>query len=64
MPGMSGIDLLREVRKISPSTEVIIITAHADKNAAIEALRLGAFDFFEKPISLMELSETLKRTVK
>ncbi len=63
MPELSGTEVLQHVRTASPQTEVIIITAHADKDVAINALRLGAFDFFEKPLSLIELSETLKRTV-
>ena len=49
MPGMSGLQLLQEVRRTSRSTEVIVITAHASLDAAIEALRLGAYDFISKP---------------
>jgi DNA-binding NtrC family response regulator len=64
MPGMSGLDLLRKVHERHPSTEVVIITAHADKDAAIEALRHGAFDFFEKPVRLSELTATLERTIR
>jgi DNA-binding NtrC family response regulator len=63
MPELSGTEVLHHVRIASPQTEVIIVTAHADKEVAINALRLGAFDFFEKPLSLIQLSETLKRTV-
>lgn len=64
MPGMDGVKLLREVKKISPSTEVIIVTGDADKEAAIEAVKLGAFDFFEKPVYKDELIESVKRTIR
>lgn len=64
MPGMTGIELLAGVKKLSPSTEVIIVTGDADKKAAIEAVKLGAYDFFEKPISKDELIESVKRTIR
>lgn len=50
MPGMSGLEVIREIKKINPDTEVIIITGHGDMNSAIEALELGASDFINKPI--------------
>jgi DNA-binding NtrC family response regulator len=49
MPGMDGFEVLREARKVSPSTEVIMITAHRDLENAFRAMREGAFDFFTKP---------------
>lgn len=64
MPGMDGMAVLREIKQMAPSTEVLIITGNADKEAAINALHLGAFDLFEKPVSLKEISERLKRTVR
>ena len=62
MPQTDGLDVLRRVKDIAPSTEVIIVTAYADKKAAIEALRAGAYNFFEKPIILDELGEAIRRT--
>ncbi len=50
MPGMDGIELLREARSLAPPPEVLLITAHASVERAVEAMRLGAFDFVEKPI--------------
>lgn len=64
MPEMSGLELLREFKTLSETVEVIVITGNADKDSAIEALRLGAFDFFEKPPNFDELDHTLKRTAR
>lgn len=49
MPGLSGIELLRYLREIGSKAVVIIMTANADLQSAIEAVRLGAFDFLTKP---------------
>ena len=49
MPGMSGLDLLAEIKKRRVSTPVIVITAHGDVPLAIAAMKRGAVDFFEKP---------------
>lgn len=65
MPGsIDGLTLLKTLKESSPLIEVIMITGSADKNVAIEALRLGAFDFLEKPLSQADLVETVKRTVR
>ncbi len=61
MPGMNGIEVLREVKKIDQETEVIIITGHGDIEAAIEALKYGASDFINKPVRDEALSIALKR---
>lgn len=49
MPGMSGIETLREIKKIKPLVEVIMLTGHATIETAIEGMKLGAFDFLLKP---------------
>lgn len=64
MPCIDGIEVLKAVKEITPDTDVIMVTGNADKNVAIQALRLGAFDFFEKPVNADELIETVKRTVR
>ncbi|QJB54971.1 response regulator [Pseudodesulfovibrio sp. zrk46] len=51
MPGKSGIDLLRLVKKESPETEVIMITGHGDMELAVQSLQNKAFDFISKPIN-------------
>ena len=63
MPQMDGLSLLNKVRKRAPKTQVIVVSAHADKSDAIEALKCGAYDFFEKPVSEGELVATIKRTL-
>ena len=64
MPGMDGLELLQKIKEQSPATEVIIATGAADKDAAIRAVRLGAFDLFEKPINADELIASVKRTIR
>jgi DNA-binding NtrC family response regulator len=49
MPGISGIELLKEVKAIDPDTETLIITSHAAVGTAVEAVRLGAFEYIIKP---------------
>lgn len=55
MPGMSGIETLREIKKIKPLTEVIMLTGHATVETAIEGLKLGALDFLLKPCETEDL---------
>ena len=61
MPEMDGIDLIKESLKICPSTSVIIITAHASVESAIEALRIGAFDYILKPFDFDDLILKVQR---
>lgn len=49
MPDLSGLDLLRELRKRDDTRPVIVVTGHGDIPLAVEAMRAGAFDFLEKP---------------
>lgn len=55
MPEKTGIDLLKTVKKLYPVIEVIIITGEGSEDVAIQALRLGAMDYIQKPISKDEL---------
>ncbi len=52
LPGMDGLQVLEQIRKISPLTSVIMISGHASIESAVRATKLGAFDFVEKPLSL------------
>lgn len=64
MPGMDGLSILDAVKRQGPNTDVVIVTGTADKQAAIQAVKLGAFDFFEKPINRDELVAAIERTVR
>jgi two-component system response regulator PilR (NtrC family) len=55
MPGMGGIGLLKAVKEISPETIVIMITAYASVETAIEAMKLGAYDYFTKPFKVDDI---------
>ncbi|MBN1675146.1 MAG: response regulator [Kiritimatiellae bacterium] len=60
MPGMSGMDALREMRRTSGGTMVVVMTAYAELESAIEAMRAGACDYLRKPFD----DETLLRTIR
>jgi len=55
MPGMDGIQTLREIKKRDPLVEVIMLTGHASMEIAIEGMELGAFDYLMKPINIDDL---------
>jgi DNA-binding NtrC family response regulator len=61
MPGVDGIDALREIKKMKPLTEVIMLTGHGTVEAAIEGMRLGAFDFLIKPCNTEDLDTKIKK---
>ncbi len=55
MPGMDGIETLREIKRIYPLTEVVMLTGHATVESAIEGMRFGAFDYLMKPCDIDQL---------
>lgn len=59
MPGMDGIQTLREIKRLHPLIEVIMLTGHATVEAAIEGMKLGAFDFLMKPCDMGQLMAKL-----
>ncbi|MBK3332179.1 sigma-54-dependent Fis family transcriptional regulator [Persephonella atlantica] len=63
LPGCSGIDVLKKMKERNPKTEVVIITAFASSDTAVEAIKLGAYDYISKPFELNEL-RLLIRNVK
>jgi two-component system response regulator FixJ len=64
MPGMSGIDLLRRLRERKISVPVIVITGHGDIPLAVEAMRIGAIDFLEKPFDDEVLIASVKAALR
>lgn len=60
MPGLHGMDALREIKRISPGLEVIILTGHLLKSSEQEGLSLGAFAYLTKPCTVQELVETIE----
>ena len=64
MPGMDGIETLREIKKRYPLIEVIMLTGHANVEVAIQGMELGAFDYLMKPMAIDELSFKLKDAYK
>ena len=64
MPGLSGIDVLAQIKQMSPETQVIILTGHATVDTAVQALRHGAFDYLTKPCKWAELEMILNRVAE
>ncbi|OGU08128.1 MAG: Fis family transcriptional regulator [Gemmatimonadetes bacterium RBG_16_66_8] len=64
MPGMDGITLQKRVREIDPTAAIIILTAYASVQTAVEALKLGAFDYVTKPVDPDELTSTVRNALK
>ena len=61
MPGMSGTETLREIKKIKPLTEIIMLTGHATVETAVEGMRLGATDFLMKPCETEDLIPKIQK---
>jgi UDP-3-O-acyl N-acetylglucosamine deacetylase len=63
MPGMDGLEVLKRLKWMSPDCQVIMISGHATISTAMTAVKLGAFDFIEKPLSLDLLLQTIRRAL-
>jgi DNA-binding NtrC family response regulator len=61
LPSLSGTDLLRKIKDLSPRAEVAIMTGHGSIESAVEAMRLGAYDYIEKPFRVERLRQLLQR---
>jgi DNA-binding NtrC family response regulator len=64
LPGITGIELLKRVKEISPEQIVIIVTAYASLETAVETLRAGAFDYIVKPIIHEEIKQIVKNALR
>ncbi|MBW2172222.1 MAG: response regulator [Deltaproteobacteria bacterium] len=60
MPGIDGMEVLRQVKKAYPTIQVIILTGHGTKQHEDEARRIGAFDYMEKPVDIEMLVSSMK----
>jgi two-component system nitrogen regulation response regulator GlnG len=63
MPGMSGIEVLKEIKKLKPDIQVIVITGYGTLKTAIECIRLGAFDYINKPFNVPEIIAVIKKSL-
>ncbi len=64
MPGMDGMEVLRRVREIRPDIQIIMITAYGTIETAVEAMKLGAVDFLQKPFDPEEIRELVSRVME
>jgi len=64
LPGNSGIDVLREARRVEPTLPVILVTAYGSVEEAVTAMKEGAFDFIQKPVDLDHLKLLLERAAR
>ena len=64
MPGLDGIQVLKGIKKIDPQAVIIIITAYASVESAISAMKMGAYDYIQKPFKHDELLLTIERALE
>ncbi|HEY5041173.1 MAG TPA: sigma-54 dependent transcriptional regulator [Verrucomicrobiae bacterium] len=64
LPDLDGIALLKQARELRPEAEVVMITGHASIEKAVEAMRLGAYDFIEKPLDSAALLKTVAKALE
>src|SRR3954470_6620844 len=64
MPGISGLELLRAIKQLSPDTEVVMMTAYGTVETAVQAMREGAYDFVEKPLKRMSIVKSVKKAAE
>ncbi len=64
IPGMDGVELLREMRRLGLDVPVVLMTAHASVETAVEAMKLGAFDYIQKPFTGEEIAILIERAIR
>jgi len=57
-----GLELIRQMKKIIPDIKIIVLTGYGQKEAVVEALRLGVTDFIDKPIKLKAIKDAIEKT--
>src|SRR5690606_11949035 len=63
MPKMDGIEVLEAIKKIKPEVQVVLISGHGDLDTAVNAMKLGAFDYISKPPDLNRLLNTVRHAL-
>jgi DNA-binding NtrC family response regulator len=64
MPGLGGLEVLKQIKSTHPNTQVILLTGHGSTREGIEGMRLGAFDYLIKPVDIEEMLEKMKEAAK
>ena len=64
MPGLGGLEDLKQIKSTHPNTQVILLTGHGSTREGIEGMRLGAFDYLIKPVDIEEMLEKMKEAAK
>ncbi|MGN9165734.1 sigma-54-dependent transcriptional regulator [Tissierellaceae bacterium HCP3S3_D8] len=64
LPGMDGIEALKLFKKINPSITIIMITYMTDVKLAVEAMKMGAYDYFTKPFNLLDINKSIEETLQ
>jgi DNA-binding NtrC family response regulator len=64
LPEMNGLEVLKEIRRVYPKIQSIMISGHGDMDSVINALRLGAVDYFQKPFHLHEMFQSIEKSMK
>ena len=64
MPGLDGVGMLREMRRLGLDVPVVLMTAHASVPTAVEAMKLGAFDYVQKPFDAQEIEIVIERALR
>ncbi len=64
LPNIDGLQVLRQIKELSPHVQVLIMTAYADVGTAVEAMKLGAYDYLPKPIDFENLAVTIRNALE
>lgn len=64
MPGMTGIDLIKALGTVTPDAEVVVMSAYGTVEAAVEAMREGAYDFVEKPLKRVQITKSVRKAIE